>query len=204
MKLKNLSEVGFAKGINVLVSEYGSKQFQQHKLERIYATVFDLPDYAWLEVVGQIVDAYKTAPSTNEIHKEAQAWHKHFFNKNGFWYGQNAASEGPYVPTCRECDDLGFVQVEIEDFNFSSVARCSCEIGSQLQEKTIPQWQPKFSQYMKKSKCPVDWFKPDNEKLVDKQGKFTYLALKKMDEWKAKKQFATEFWPSFREQMNLN
>lgn len=96
--------------------------------------------------------------------------------------------------SCKACDELGIIRVKDLTDGIETLMRCDCQDGKNSL-RDLPQWEPKLSSIFEKSKCPVDWFKPE------KSGDVMESVLQKVEYWNAKLSIAEQYWKSVREQV---
>lgn len=100
---------------------------------------------------------------------------------------------------CIDCGDLGVIRVKEKDRSFETLMLCNCEEGRR-QSYQLPRWEWKHGQIFDRSKCPLEWFKPDKS-IVAMKPEFKLAGIEsKIQYWRAKIQIAEGFWAQAKQE----
>lgn len=202
----HLSQQAFNKGINQLVSVFGENGFKPERINRIFKTVADVPDFGFQEIIDGIIDNFKYAPLPKDFHEASVEWHKKFKDKYGYYYHRKNEVIEVTPIRCIACGDFGFLKVTMKESNYISVIRCNCIEGKLCGDEYLPQWESFMYEAFDKERCPLEWFKPKDLKsqvYEEKEYyKFESHIQKQIDYWQEKKKVAAKFWKEFLPQLN--
>lgn len=124
--------------INRLVSVFGDKAFGPEKLRRIEFFLSRIPDHGLTEIVDNILDGARYAPTPNEIREAASAWRR-----------ANVESAPQTITVqriqCLDCYETGFIHCRLNKQEPETLVFCHCEFGERNQgdrSTHMPRWQP--------------------------------------------------------------
>lgn len=135
----------------------------KNKVDRIYFFLKDIPEIGIKQICQTILDNFRQTPIPNDFHEAAQAWRR----RNNFSKPQETIE--PIAVDCNFCNDTGIVLAKHINDDKYNIMRCDCNSGL-MNQKKMPPWDNGLLQAFKKTKCPIEWFKPDvNENDSDKK-----------------------------------
>lgn len=162
------------------------------KLQRIYHICKELDGLALTQVLNAIIDTSRGVPTPDDIRTAVNSWKRTFYNKNGRAYGYDSAFDAPSTNDCIKCEDLGIVLGTKHDSLDQILFKCSC-IEAKSNTAKLPEWDYSLSPVYKKTKCPLEWFKPDfydgkNFSAIEK------TIINKFNQWKVRLKKSEDHW----------
>lgn len=173
--MQTISNEQFLKEISPLIDVFPSMK-NRTRLERIYSFISELPLDAAKNIINQIGDTAKSAPTPSEFREQASIWKRNYYAKHGNYYGKEKI-ENQDITFCWQCQDSGILEMTpIGETVLSHHMRCECEFGSNHWAK-LPQFAKALRQGFTVSGPHISRFKPAS-------GEYDAIN-KKYKEWKA-------------------
>ena len=156
---------------------FGPEKFSQPFLELAHNRTKDLTSDEMRELCNLLIENCERAPSMPKIvgfaalvRAKKRAAIPHTYN-----------SSEKFI-ACRECDDLGVVRTQHEKLG-DLIMRCRNLRCKPSYYWTLPRWADEYEKTFKKSKCPIEWFKPEigesRQKKINEWKSFIQLSTKK-------------------------
>jgi hypothetical protein len=166
----NLSRQLVQEQINRLISTFGDSAFKAEKLRRIYSNLETLPDNGVREVVDEVIDSSRYAPTPTEIKEKVNLWRR----KHGFHDQEKTILVDPI--RCTKCYDCGYVFLKVNARAEVTVCCCKCDAGdrkfhheSEIIGSSIPQLEDNFIRMgMLIQEFKHEWFRPESGEVKDR------------------------------------
>lgn len=157
----------------------------KNRIDRIFWFMKDLPENGFVEIFNSMIDNFKFAPTPNDFHEASVAWKK----KNNFYQKFDV----DYVKVdCDYCNDTGIVLSKNIYGSENNLMRCDCSSGLE-NDKKLPQWSSDLRQAFQKTKCPLEWFKPEIDQ-EDSDKKLVSKIWSKLEAWQLKILNSEKYW----------
>lgn len=96
---------------------------------------------------------------------------------------------------CDRCGDLGILRIRNTEQDLDALVCCLCDWGKEkIQIWRLPRLTKKIESAFEVTRCPPEWFRPENAKGSVPRGSFEATIKKKRDEWIATVRRAESFW----------
>lgn len=146
-----------------LISMWGSDSFPEVYREMAVKRTNDLSAQELIAMVDALLEQSERTPSLSKlVGFAAMVRARRPIPANTQFTGANR---------CRECDDIGVVRTKHEKLG-DLIMRCENKRCTPSYYWPLPRWSSEYEKTFKKSKCPVEWFKPksgdlQNERAAD-------------------------------------
>lgn len=155
------------------------------RLKYYFDAVKDLPLKATRDIAKKFLMGSKTMPLPNDFKDAAREWRK---ANEVFVF-----DDSPAPIDCNKCGDLGILRLHKHgSADYDTLINCNCTV-SVFKTLKAPPWKIDLAAGYSYSKCPVEWFKPDD--LPEGEIDITAPQIhQKIAEWEVRKNKAETYW----------
>lgn len=183
----------FTDQIGRLITCFGQGSFNPERVRRIQGYTQDLSNVGLVEIVNNMIDTMKFAPTPNDFKELVSNWKRANH--------ETILVQREHEVTCRDCFETGFLFCKYKPSEPKTICFCHCIHGerAEIEERqhfpVMPVWDNKtfvpvygFS----KEPFPADSFIPKLKEKSDVE--ILDFVYQRIGSWKQQKKQANEYW----------